>query len=217
MYPAHLLPASTYRLLPPTVLTPGWLLRRTDDAVVFLSQRAANGRPYLRADQIASPSQRLPEGLSVNLLGQFQLADAAWAPVTATGRIYLREYWQPNNAVIAPAPHADQHMQATPPQQWDAYGLAVAEVNGCPLTTTRGSFVVHVLHAPTGWNYWHCELRFRHTTDGWANAPGTYSDHQLRKVGEAIRQAFQEAGLAQPLTAVGSPQDWPAALYDSAA
>lgn len=227
MYPLHLLPEPTHCLLEAPAIAAGWLLRRTEGPIAFLGERATNGRPYLRADQIASPSQQLPRGLSVNLLGQFRLADAAWVPVTDTGRGFLREYWQPGTAVAAPAPLATHdgqgrplatpNMAATPFHQWDAYALAVAEVEGHALVTTRGTFVVHVRHAPTGWNYWHCELRFRHTADGWADAPGTYSDNQLRKVGEAIRQAFQEAGLAQPLTAVGSPPLWPAALYDSAA
>ncbi|MGI4735770.1 MAG: hypothetical protein ACRYG7_11385 [Janthinobacterium lividum] len=213
-----MLPRLSFRLLAAAEVATGWLVRRTPDAVAFLAtDRAANGRPKLRPDQLASPPQRLPEGLSVNLLGQFRLADAAWVPATDTGRAYLREYWQPDPALAVPAPLAIRHMQATPLHEWDAYALAVAEVEGYALTTTRGTFVLHMQHAPTGWNYWHCELRFRHTTDGWADAPGTYSANQLRKVGEAIRQSFQEAGLAQPLAAVGTPLPWPPPLFDTAA
>ncbi|MGY2134429.1 hypothetical protein ACW9KT_19525 [Hymenobacter sp. HD11105] len=197
-YPANLLPQPASPLLTAAQVPAGWLLRRTDAPTVFLPQTAPNGRPLLRPDQLGSPAQRLPEGLSVNLLGQFAVTHAAWEPTTQAAKEYLRLPWPPGQAVIPPTP-ADMHEAA--PGTWDAYVLDVAEVENYQLDTVRGVFEVHACHAPNCWNYWHYEVRFLHTIDGWAHAPGTYSSNQMRKVGEAIRQSLQTAGLAQPLTA----------------
>ena len=214
-YPAVLLPQPTYRLLTPADVPAGWLARWVRGATVFTSDIAkSNGRVLIDVSQLGSPAQRLPEGLSVNLLGDFEIAHAGWQPATEVAKEYLRLPWPVGTSVIPPEP---DDMQYVPREDWNIYALDIAEVEACELDTGRGKFRPHVCHAPNGWNYWHYEVRFQHETLGWVHAPGVYSDNQLRKVGEAIRQAFQEAGLAQPLAAVGTPSPWPQTLFDTAA
>jgi hypothetical protein len=213
-YPTVLLPQPTYLLLTPADMPAGWLIRWVKGATVFTSDIAkSNGRPLINVSQLGSPAQRLPEGLSVNLLGNFELAHAGWQHATDAAREFLRLPWPVGTSVALPAP-AD--MQYLPREEWDVYALNIAEVEACELETGRGKFRPHVCHAPNGWNYWHYEVRFEHETLGWVHAPDVYSDNQLRKVGEVIRQAFQEAGLAQPQSAVGVPPPWPQALFDTA-
>jgi len=97
--------------------------------------------------------------------------------------------------------------------------LGVHELHGYLLKTPKGDFRVHVCHAPNCWNYWHYELRFWHEQlAAWVNTPDLYPNpSQYRKVAEAIRQVFQEDGLAQPFLAVGTPAPWTSALFDIAA
>ena len=216
-YPTVLLPQATYCPLAPEAVPTGWLLRWVTGQVAFTAQVSkVTGRPLLNISQLGSPAEQFPRGLSVNLLGQFAAAHAGWQPATPGAKAALGQLWPLGQPPIPPPPG---EMQYLPSPDWSEYVLAVAELHGYLLQTPKGNFRVHVYHAPNCWNYWHYELRFWHEElAAWVNTPDLYpSPNQYRKTAEAIRQTFQEDGLAQPLVVTGTPAPWPPALFDTAA
>ncbi|RZK37044.1 MAG: hypothetical protein EOO61_09530, partial [Hymenobacter sp.] len=102
IYPFHLVPQPAYCWLNNRHLTEGILLRRTSRPGVI----DAAGK--LLPDQLSSPNypEDLARHFSVNLLGNFQIADAAWVISKGEAKDELTSKWNPGEPGMLPT--ADQ-------------------------------------------------------------------------------------------------------------
>lgn len=201
-YPTYLVPQPMYCWLNNQDLTSGLLIRRTSQP------NSVDEAGKLLPDQLSSPTVDLARHFSVNLLGDFQVADTAWVLCKGEAKELLAASWQPGE--LGQLPTADQ-AQCLPLTEWGYYWLLVGELHNCEFDSGGEVFTCQVCHAPTRSNYWHFELHF------YTKAGDVYSleDKQRKKVAPKIRAWLQDYVYTHPPEAVPSIAAWPESLYIS--
>ena len=201
-YPKYLIPQPTYCHLDGWQVATGLLLRRTSEAAVL----DAFGR--IRPDQLSHPTEDLARHFSVNLLGNFQVADAAWVVLAGPAKAELVSSWVPGEAG-----HHPGSAEATllPPGTWGYYWLAVSELHNCAFESIGETFTCRVCHAPTRSNYWHFELHFyMQTGDVYL-----LETKQRKKVAPKLRAWLQDYVHTNPPENAPAAVKWPETVYVS--
>lgn len=180
----------------------GLLVRRTSRPGVV----DAAGK--LLPDQLSSPnySEDLARHFSVNLLGNFQLADAAWILCRGEAKQELASPWSPGEPGLVPTAEQAERLPAT---EWDYYWMLLAELHDCEFESIGELFTCKVSHAPTRSNYWHFELHFHNQ----AGDVYLLESKQRKKVAPKIRAWLQDYVYTSPPQSAPSAVEWSETVY----
>lgn len=192
-----------YRRLEIPSLASGLLLRRTSQPDVI----DAWGK--IRPDQLSDPTEDIARHFSVNLLGNFQLADLPWGINRSVVRERKAEFyapWEPGQQGLLPT---SEEAECLPVTEWGYCWLPLQEINGCRFISGEETFVCLACHAPTRCNYWHFELHF-HNEQGDVYNLGP---SQRKKVARKIRAWLQDYVLTQPPEILPVIPPWPEDVY----
>ncbi|WP_375417293.1 hypothetical protein [uncultured Hymenobacter sp.] len=203
VYPLHMVPQPHYRLLNSYHVSGGQVLRRTSQPNV------TDTMGKILPDQLSHPTEDLARHFSVNLLGDFQLCDAAWVLRSSPNKAHLASTWQPGEIGQQPSTEEAECVAA---ENWGYYWLHVAELHECAFTSIGENFICRVCHAPTRCNYWHFELHFHNSTgDVYYLEP-----KQRKKVAPKLRAWLQDFVHTYPLEAAPTAGFWPEIIYITA-
>ena len=201
-YPFHLVPQPHYRLLDSQNFRSGRLLRRTSQPTI------TDAAGKILPDQLSHPTEDLARHFSVNLLGNFLAADAAWILQPGPAKAQLANAWQPGLPGQCPSPEEAECVAA---DKWGYYWLLLAELHECSFTSIGEEFVCRVCHAPTRCNYWHFELHFHNRTgDVYA-----LDSKQRKKVAPRLRAWLQDYVQTHPPQTPSIVPAWPESAYAS--
>lgn len=200
-YPDRLLPQPAYLLIDGDQALEGAVARRTPEHLPLLGE---DGK--ILVGQLSSPTEDIARGFSVNLLGQFEVADIGWRLLAPT----LFADWKEGETGLMPQPGEYEYKAAG---TWNYYWLDIRDLHGVSFVGAGKQYTCCVCHKPTRSNYWHFELHF-HDEDG--AVVSQMSSGQKGKAAKRIRPWLIEQVKTAPPEAVPAFDFWPEALYTGA-
>lgn len=200
-YPDRLLPQPAYLLIDGDQALEGAVARRTPEHLPLLGE---DGK--ILVGQLSSPTEDIARGFSVNLLGQFEVADIGWRLLAPT----LFADWKEGETGLMPQPGEYEYKAAG---TWNYYWLDIRDLHGVSFVGAGKQYTCCVCHKPTRSNYWHFELHF-HDEDG--AVVSQMSSGQKGKAAKRIRPWLIEQVKTAPPEAVPAFDFWPEPLYTGA-